>query len=74
LSHGRDDFVGGRARVKQVLEESWGYTVEVEQQPGTFYAWTGLAVDQRRLRESYGDQLAHPDPDLRPEFNRDSWH
>jgi len=73
LSHGRDDFAGGRARVKQVRDEGWGYMVEVEEQPGTFYNWTPLALEQRRLRENHGDELAHADPDSRPEFNRDSW-
>jgi hypothetical protein len=71
LSHGLDDIAGGRARILKVKFEYGKYWVEVEQDPGTQYSWPSLLEEQPKLREQYGDEIAHPDPDSRPEFNRD---
>jgi hypothetical protein len=75
LSHGRDDFVGGLARVAAVkLDElggSTGYWVEVEERPGRQYNWDWLGPQQGKLRAEYKDERAHLDPDMRREFNRD---
>jgi hypothetical protein len=71
LSHGLDDVVGGRARIGKVKFEYGQYWVDVEQDPGTHYSWPALLERQPELRERYGDEIAHADPDSRPEFNRD---
>ncbi len=75
LWHGVDDFRGGRARVTAVkLETSRGRSVpfiEVAENPGTSYNWEHLAGKQAALAAEFRDAWAHPDPDLRPEFNDD---
>jgi hypothetical protein len=75
--HGADDFRGGRATVSAVRTEdcpekhvSW---VEIAENPGTSYNWEMLAQRQAELALKFGDTWAHPDPDLRPEFNDDPW-
>jgi hypothetical protein len=40
------------------------------QNPGTWYNWAVLAGKQAALAAEFGDVWAHPDPDLRSEFNR----
>ncbi|HET7871650.1 MAG TPA: hypothetical protein VFL42_04000, partial [Terriglobales bacterium] len=73
LSHGRDDFRGG-------LAEAIGFRSDISagkptpfvcvaQDPDTWHNWTILAPMQKELRAQHGKQWAHPDPDLRPEFN-----
>lgn len=73
MSHGRDDFIGGRATVARVSPGmSAGRTVpfvEVEERPGWSSNWEVLAQRQEKLREQFGDKRAHADPDMRPEFN-----
>jgi hypothetical protein len=71
LSHGRDDFAGGRCRIVRVttLFDRPQLYVEVEEHPGTLYAWDDLARRQDELRGQHGDRRGHPDPDWRPEFN-----
>ena len=71
LSHGEDDFVGGRARVMQVkLDEKLRAWVEFEVQSGKMHNWEYLGPKQNPLRARYGKAMAHRDPDRRPEFNR----
>jgi hypothetical protein len=74
LSHGRDDFIGGLAKVRRVFSGmSAGKQVpfvELEERPGWESNWLFLAGEQERLREQFGENRAHPDPDLRPEFNK----
>lgn len=73
LSHGLDDFRGGKATVSDVsLRTSRGVPtpfVEVAQNPGSFYNWEMLAAKQAALAAEFGESWAHPDPDPRPEFN-----
>ena len=73
LSHGVDDFRGGKARVVEVVEEiSEGLKtpfIRVDERPDTLYNWPYLSKQQEELRKEFGDQEAHPDPDYRPEFN-----
>lgn len=79
---GKDDFAGGIATISNVKIE--GYSpdnpnycfVVIEERPGTRYNWYLLEKDQERLKEMYGDQIAHPDPDDREEFNDSEadWH
>ena len=71
--HGADDFRGGKATVSAVqMQISRGKPapfIEVAQNPGTLYNWAMRAEKQSELAAEYGNALAHPDPDLRPEFN-----
>ena len=71
LSHGRDDFAGGLCRIVKVVDEGHGLFVEVQEHPGSQYAWAYLQEHQEVWRESFGVRRGHPDPDLRPEFNED---
>ena len=73
---GADDFAGGIATVKKVeISDSLpknhcnSVMVGVEENPGTMYNWKHLAENQSKWKHDYGKQVAHPDPDLRPEFN-----
>jgi hypothetical protein len=73
LSHGRDDFCGGLA---EVIEVKAGISagdstpfVRLAQEPDTLHNWPYLAAKQKELRERFGKNWAHPDPDNRPEFN-----
>lgn len=76
VSHGVDDVRGGRAHVRNVeMRTSLGRPtpfVEVAENPGWFYNWELLAAEQDTLATRFGDAWAHPDPDLRPEFNDDA--
>jgi hypothetical protein len=73
VSHGADDFRGGKATVATVRPgTSKGAEVlfiEVVENPGSFYNWAYLAAKQEALAAEFGDAWAHPDPDHRPEFN-----
>ena len=71
LSHGCDDFQGGKATVARVWTDLplKGVYVEIAENPGTYYAWDYLAEQQAEFAARYGDTWAHPDPDDRPEFN-----
>ena len=73
--HGVDDFRGGKALVRAVRIVSDSSkevaSIEVVQNPGTWYAWAFLAEKQTELALKFGDSWAHADPDLRPEFNAD---
>jgi hypothetical protein len=73
VSHGVDDFRGGKATVTAVrMGVSRGASVpfvEVAENPGSFYNWELLAEKQAALAAEFGDVRAHPDPDPRPEFN-----
>ena len=73
LWHGRDDFRGGLAQVFECRTDiSAGKPtpfVRAAQQMDTWHNWRELAVMQKKLRAEFGKNLAHPDPDHRPEFN-----
>lgn len=72
LSHGRDDVVGGLARVKSVSRQMIGgervHFIFVKEIPGGF-SWEHLALMQAKLEKEFGKSRAYPDPDNRPEFN-----
>jgi hypothetical protein len=75
LSHGEDDCAGGIATVSGVFGKQSGFlelSVEVNEQPGVRHPWSTLARQQEELKARYGDEVAHPDPDMRAEFN-DRW-
>ncbi|HLW52231.1 MAG TPA: hypothetical protein VKW06_05270 [Candidatus Angelobacter sp.] len=74
LHHGRDDFRGGLAEVAQFgvfIRSSSTPFVRVVQEPDTQHNWEVLAPMQKKLRQEFGKNWAHPDPDNRPEFNED---
>lgn len=74
IHRGRDDVLGGRARVVAVQRGYHGLEgtlVEVAEHPGDLYNWDVLALKQAELAREFGEQRARPKPDLRPEFNDD---
>ena len=72
---GIDDVRGGLATVTKVeMNISGGELVpfvEVKEIPNTGYNWELLAQEQEELKQEFGQQVACPDPDFRPEFNDD---
>lgn len=74
MSHGADDFLGGKARVSKVsVGISAGVPtvfVSIEERPGSQYNWALLSEQQSALATQLGDRRSRPDPDYRPEFNR----
>ena len=74
---GEDDFQGGIAKINKIEykdylpEDHCNYIfVGIEENPGVMYNYGSLMKQQNELRERYGEQVAHPDPDNRPEFNQ----
>ena len=79
---GEDDFAGGVAKInkieksKHLPEDHYNYMmVGIEERSGCMYNWKALLEKQEELAKRFGDQVAHPDPDFRPEFNcpNDDW-
>ena len=71
MSHGRDDFAGGRAQVSSITNDTRGVSLTIAERPGATYYWANLGPRQSELRQEFGDTKAHLDPDLRDEFNDD---
>jgi hypothetical protein len=75
LTHGADDFQGGICTVKAAQSQVSGNdqdvsSVEVEEDPGTWYTWTGyLEPRQEEWKTLYGERKGGPKSDLRREFN-----
>ena len=73
LSRGRDDVVGGLARVTSVSGGMSGgeavHFITVKEISGGFNWEHYLALEQENLKKEFGKQRAYPDPDLSPEFN-----
>lgn len=74
---GADDFAGGIAIINKIERSKTlpkGHSnyifVGIEERPGSMYNWTILCKEQDKLKGIYGDEIAHPDPDDRPEFNQ----
>ena len=72
---GSDDFHGGLATISKVIKEDlpidhFNYCfVRIKERPGTGYNLRVLLGQQESLKAEYGETIAHPDPDLREEFN-----
>lgn len=73
---GQDDFAGGIATINKIEKsktlppDHYNYLmVGIAERPGSLYNWRPLLERQEELKGMYGDQIAHPDPDDRPEFN-----
>lgn len=77
---GAEDFVGGLATISEVLVDPYNLGpdhfnycfVSIEERPNHGYNWRSLEEKQEEYKKLYGDQISHPDPDLRPEFNDDN--
>lgn len=73
LSRGRDDVVGGLARVKSVSRHMSGgeqvHFISVNEIPCDFNWEQHLALMQAELKREFGKNRAYPDPDDNPEFN-----
>jgi hypothetical protein len=76
---GEDDFEGGLATISKVdvsktlpLEHFNSVMISIEERPNTGYNWKVLEEKQDKLKEQFGDSVAHPCPDCRPEFNDDN--
>jgi hypothetical protein len=76
---GADDFAGGLATIdkiehsKTLAKDHVNYTmVVIKERPNTSYNWNVLLEKQESLAKEYAGQIAHPDPDLTPDFNDDN--
>lgn len=70
LSHGIDDFVGGKALVVDVRNKHNKHWIVVNERRTCEYAWEGYLADaQDKLRERFDEKHAYKDPDYSPEFN-----
>ncbi len=73
LSHGIDYFVGGKATVSEIEDSISGgepaIYVITKENPGLKYNWEFLEKEQEKLKESFGENIAHGYPDYRKEFN-----
>ena len=74
---GRDDVQGGLATISEVKinrnlpkNHMNSIFIRVEEVPVTAYNWNILMTKQEGLKKMFGDQVAKPDPDDRPEFNQ----
>ncbi len=74
MDHGRDDVVGGLAKVTSVKPGiSGGKTVSfvtVAEIPDSFNWEQYLAPMQDKLKKEFGANRARPDPDNRQQFNK----
>jgi hypothetical protein len=73
LSHGADDFTGGRCEVTKVTwdEAQKAHFIEVAEDPGSRIRWEGhLKEMQPKLEKEFGNRRGHPDPDNHPDANR----
>lgn len=75
--HGEDDFEGGLAIInniefnKDLPKDHINYImVGVESDPSTLYNYKILMEQQSELKNKYKNKVAHPNPDLRSEFNQ----
>lgn len=74
MDHGRDDRMGGLAKVVSVSYGMSGgkkvHNIRVEEFPDCVFCWEYcLAEKQDELRERFGRNRAYSEPDIRPQFN-----
>lgn len=74
MDHGRDDRMGGLAKVISISSGISGgelvHNIRVEEFPDCVFCWEHcLAEEQDKLRERFGQNRAYSDPDIRPQFN-----
>jgi hypothetical protein len=71
ISHGRDDFQGGKCRVTKCYTRNGITWVEVLERPGHVYNWIFLEPVQKELKKEFGENRGHPDPDYHPNANKE---
>ena len=71
ISHGEDDFVGGKCIISKVEfsktlpKEHNNYCfVEVEENRGVLHNYTLLMKEQDKLKKQFGDNKGYVDPDI----------
>lgn len=69
ISRGSDDFAGGIATVKRVYKSMSGgdancLFVDIIEGDRSFNWTQDIGLNQAKLQKEYGDQVAHPDPDI----------
>ena len=76
---GEDDFMGGIATISDIEydkilpKDHYNHImISIEENPKTGYNWNYIYENQKKWKKEYKGQIAHPDPDLRPEFNDDN--
>lgn len=76
LGHGVDDFIGGLATINKIETHDYlpkshcNYiSVGIEERPNTLYNWRSLLEQQEKLKKEFGENVSHPEPDDRPQFN-----
>lgn len=69
VTHGMDDFIGGLCEVEFVKVEASGIFIAVKEDPGAFYAWKYLSVQQKKLNKEFGTKRGYHKSDFRKEFN-----
>lgn len=74
---GEDDFTGGLATITKIEysdhlpADHMNYImVGIDSRPTTMYNYRVLMRDQVELEKEYKDSIAHPSPDMSPEFNQ----
>lgn len=69
VTHGADDFMGGKCEVASVKEE-WGIIwVSVKEDPETWHGWPELYKMQEQLKSEFGNRRGYKRADYRTEFN-----
>jgi len=80
---GVDDFIGGIAVIKKIemskilpITHINSTMVVFEERPNIKYNLRSIIEQQRDLKRKFGKAIAHPDSDLRPNFNQPKadWH
>jgi hypothetical protein len=81
--NGADDFIGGLATISDIKynndlpKDHFNYCfIAIKERPGKLLNWNHLLEKQKELKKKFKNKIAHPEPDLRPEFNdeNEGWH
>ncbi len=64
ISHGSDDFVGGKATVSHVETKYGNVWVSIKERPGHSYTWGFLSEKQDFLKKEFGNKKSYADPDI----------
>ncbi len=74
---GEDDFEGGLATIdkiefnKNLPKDHCNYImIGIKERSSTMYNYKMLIKEQNELEKEYKGKIAHPNPDLRVEFNQ----
>jgi len=71
ISHGSDDFIGGKCTISKVQysdhlpKDHCNYCmVGIKERPGYMYNYRALLEDQKKLKKEFGNRVGRPDPDI----------